>query len=193
VTSRSRATLGALLLLLPLLAMPACDDDDLAGIPPLGQATLNLQLVTTLEPGADQTGFSDLDHVFVTWSEVRLDREGSQDVVLTPTEEFDLLDHVDTPADLYGPIDIPAGSYRALSWVDSLHEMVGPGAGEECQVVVAGGASGDYVIRDSQGNPEPLRAEDGGTYTLLIDTVTTRLDCTTGWLRDPNATEVRKQ
>jgi hypothetical protein len=173
--------------------MSACDDDDLADIPALGRATLDLQLVTTIQPGADQTGFNDLDHVFVTWDEIRLDREGSQDVVLTPTQDFDLLEHVDTPASLYGSFTIPAGSYRALSWVDSVHELVGPGAGEACQVIIVDGASPEHVIRDSQGNPEPLRAEDGGSYTLLIDTVTTRLDCTNGWVRDDAATEVRKQ
>ena len=177
-----------------LLGSYGCEDDDLAGIPPLGRATITLQLVTTLEPGANQTGWAELQNVFVDWSEIRLDRQGGDDVVLNPTQSFDLLDHVDTPATLFGgPIEVPAGSYRALSWVDASHELVGTGTGQRCQVTIVSGGTRDYVIRDSQGNPDPLIAEDGGSYTLLIDTVTTRLDCINGWQRDPDQTEVFKQ
>lgn len=194
---RRRVTLPlsrlALLVSLLLVGVMAGCDDESTEIPEFGRATLQFQLVTEFEPGADQTGFADLEHVWITWDEIRLDRAGSADIVLTVTEDFDLLEHVDAPKDLFGPTTIPAGSYRALTWSETQHEIIGTGQGEACVIIPVGiEVVDEHVIRDAAGNPDTLIAEDGGSYTLLIDTVTTRLDCQVGWQRDPDATEVRK-
>src|SRR5687768_15145620 len=102
----ARSTLSGGLLTVALAALAGCGD----GAGPGGTTALSLKL--TDAPG-------DVQHAFVTITEINLTGEGGKRVLRDEPYTGDLLTLAGTTADLVTGVEVPSGTYSQLRFVIS--------------------------------------------------------------------------